>query len=62
MLFVLCGFEHSVANMYYFPAALLSSGTVSVYDYLFKNLLPVALGNMIGGAGLGIVYAKVYQD
>ena len=28
MLFVLCGFEHSIANMFYLPAALFASGKV----------------------------------
>ncbi len=62
MAFVLCGFEHSVANMYYIPVAMLQTQSVSVGDYLVKNLLPVTLGNILGGAGLAIVYAKVYKD
>lgn len=85
MLFVLCGLEHSVANMYYVPLALemrhLMEGgpfptlispdvedtrefyrAVTVSAYLVKNLLPVTLGNVIGGAGLSMIYAKVYGE
>ena len=55
MLFVLCGFEHSVANMFYIPAGMLQGAFTnavipSIDDYLFRNLLPVTIGNIIGGA------------
>ena len=55
MLFVLCGFEHSVANMFYVPAGMFMAsleGAVgpSVAGFLVGNLLPVTLGNIIGGA------------
>lgn len=66
MLFVVCGLEHSVANMYYLPAWLMLSvegnlglGPVAA---VLKNLLPVTMGNLIGGAGLAAVYAGVYHD
>ena len=62
MLFVLCGFEHSVANMYYIPLGMFTSSGVNAVDYLFNNLLPVTLGNILGGAGLAIVYAKVHKE
>lgn len=58
-LFVLCGFEHSIANMYYVPAGLFMNwfnGTatagLSVQSFLVENLLPVTIGNIIGGAVL----------
>ena len=53
-LFVLCGFEHSVANMYYIPAGifLAGNGELSWLD-LLRNLLPVTLGNLVGGCALG---------
>ena len=48
--FVLCGFEHSIANMYFLPAGLLAKGTlVSEFLRMFYNLIPVTLGNIIGG-------------
>ena len=38
-LFVISGYEHSVAEMFYFSAGKTS----------FQNLIPVTLGNIIGG-------------
>jgi formate transporter len=73
--FVAAGFEHSVANMYFVPFALfltwLDPGFVAARGldahaltwggFLARNLLPVTLGNVIGGAALvGGVYWFVY--
>ncbi|MBQ6414515.1 formate/nitrite transporter family protein [Candidatus Saccharibacteria bacterium] len=68
MLFVLSGFEHSVANMFYIPAGMLQgafSGIAapSIQAFLLHNLLPVTLGNLIGGAiivagGYYLIYHK----
>ncbi|MFT5440139.1 MAG: formate/nitrite transporter [Alphaproteobacteria bacterium] len=58
--FVALGFEHSVANMYFIPVAIMQSGGVTVGDLLY-NLVPVTLGNIVGGAGfVGLVYWIVY--
>lgn len=66
-VFVLCGFEHSIANMFYIPAGILEAARfdvaadgLSVYGMFVKNLLPVTLGNIIGGAGLGLLYWRIY--
>jgi formate transporter len=71
--FVAAGFEHSVANMYFIPVALLhrrwavSPGGLPPSDHLSwtafggRNLVPVTLGNVVGGAVLvGLVYWSVY--
>jgi formate transporter len=74
--FVALGFEHSVANMYFIPVALLIktnqawvNATAGVPDlsnvtwggFLFHNLLPVTIGNIIGGGLMvGAVYWFVY--
>ena len=76
--FVLAGFEHSVANMYFIPLGLFIKawapaamwtqiGATSVnyaaltWAGLVDNLIPVTLGNIIGGGGLvGLVYWFVY--
>lgn len=66
LMFVLCGFEHSVANMYYIAAGLFAksvpayaaaaaaagvdTGALTVGKMFVGNLLPVTLGNIIGGA------------
>lgn len=64
MVFVLCGYEHCVANMYYLPAGIFMSGGeaegLTWGAALFRNLLPVTLGNMAGGMGLGLCYHAVY--
>jgi len=59
--FVALGFEHSIANMYFIPLGMfLSEGDISLYD-LFYNLIPVTLGNIIGGSVcVALVYWLVY--
>ena len=65
--FVLCGFEHSVANMFYLPAGILAAGKYGVAaeglswaSMWTGNLLPVTLGNILGGCLVGVVYWAVY--
>ena len=77
MIFVLSGFEHSIANMYYICAGLFAKGNpvyaeaakaagvnldaLTVNGFLIKNLVPVTLGNIVGGALLvGCVYWFIY--
>ena len=75
MAFVALGFEHSVANMYFVPLGIILKGAaaslpalsgIPVKDltwvnFVFRNLLPVTIGNIIGGAGLvGMLYWSVY--
>jgi len=48
--FVALGFEHSVANMFLIPLGLWIAGD-SVLMPTVANLIPVTLGNIIGGAG-----------
>jgi formate/nitrite transporter len=59
--FVACGFEHSVANMFTLPFALMvdPSGVLGITPEraLVANLLPVTIGNVIGG---GVLVAGVY--
>lgn len=64
--FVVLGFEHSIANMFYlfigysFERNLLSS-SISLYG-IFNNLLFVTLGNIIGGLIIGIVLSYIKKD
>jgi len=58
--FVAIGFEHSVANMFILPAALLSHAPLTIVEVLTKNLIPVTIGNAIAGAviiGAGFSFA-----
>jgi len=50
MAFVAIGFEHSVANMFFVPAAIFATGKAAWGIFLVRNLLPVTLGNIVGGA------------
>ena len=63
--FVVCGFEHCIANLYYIPAGLfarhlpqyealaLEAGAdlsaLNLTGFLLGNPLPVTLGNLLGG-------------
>lgn len=48
--FVALGFDHSVANMFIIPLGMLRGADVTVGKFLMNNLLPVTLGNIVGGA------------
>lgn len=59
--FVVCGFEHSIANMYYLSVGMLfDSSLVNLGDALLHNLLPVTMGNVLGGALVGVAYYVTY--
>lgn len=61
--FVAFGAEHSVANMFLLPLGLLSgaSSSVSWLDIALKNIVPVTLGNIVGGAVCQTgLYSAVY--
>ena len=68
MLFVLCGFEHIVADMYFGVAGILTAAEYGIDaagltwgSFLLKNVLPVTLGNIVGGAGIvGAGYWLMY--
>lgn len=71
------GFEHSIANMYFVPYAILVAAvdpdfvagrglgpqahTLTWAAFLGRNMLPVTIGNIIGGSILvGTVYWFAY--
>ncbi|WP_402469152.1 formate/nitrite transporter family protein [Isoptericola aurantiacus] len=49
MLFFYMGFEHSIVNMFLFPAGLLMGGGFTIGDYLVWNEIPTVVGNLVGG-------------
>ncbi len=76
-VFVLCGFEHCVANMFYVPAGLFAL-TVPQYaelaaqagiettgltwgGFLINNLLPVTLGNLAGGVAFAALIGRCHS-
>ena len=68
MAFVASGFEHSVANMYFIPMGLLLKTELGLTapgltwsNFFVSNLIPVTLGNIIGGAVfVGFAYWFAY--
>jgi formate/nitrite transporter len=62
--FVACGFEHSVANMYFLPIGIaLAAGSTAPIPVsgAFANLAWVTIGNLLGGTLLvALVYWFVY--
>jgi formate transporter len=42
-------FEHSVVNMFLFPAGLMLHAPFSILDYFIWNEIPTVLGNLVGG-------------
>lgn len=69
--FVALGFEHSVANMFFIPAGILAqtgmestmlvSEQLTTGGFIWHNLIPVTLGNMLGGSiFVGLFYWFIY--
>ena len=66
--FVAAGFEHCVANMYFVPVGIFTAAEFGIAAeglnwgaFLVNNLLPVTLGNIVGGAGVvGLGYWAIY--
>lgn len=65
-VFVLCGFEHSIANMFFIPAGIFTAmeygQTVTALGMagFIHNLIPVTLGNVLGGVLVGAGYQYIY--
>lgn len=57
MTFVASGFEHCVANMYLIPLGLFANGTTAWGILtMFDNIIPVTLGNLVGGIFILVVH------
>jgi formate/nitrite transporter len=48
--FVALGLDHSVANMFIIPLGMMRGAEVTVAQMMANNLIPVTLGNIVGGA------------
>lgn len=57
--FVALGFEHCIANFYLLPIGMLSGAHITFADVL-ANMVPVILGNMLGGTLVAVAYYLVY--
>ena len=74
--FVICGFEHCVANMYYISAGIFAAANptyaalatqagidlsvLTLRNFLLTNLVPVTLGNILGGCLMGAIMWFAY--
>lgn len=73
--FVACGFEHSIANMFFIPMGIAVAGQAEVVQAagvtasqianvnvlgLVQNLIPVTVGNIIGGTSVGVIYWLIF--
>jgi formate transporter len=76
MTFIVSGFEHSVANMYYFSIGIINKGNPAYIEtshaidkignldiaHALYNIVPVTIGNIIGGAVfVGLAYWAGYR-
>lgn len=77
MTFIVSGFEHCVANMYYFSIALFCKGNPAFAEamklppeklakidipHIINNLIPVTLGNIVGGAFVAAIFWIVLKN
>ncbi|WP_319004499.1 formate/nitrite transporter family protein [Halobacillus litoralis] len=63
VLFVAGNFQHSAANMGYFSMGFLASDKYTWYEYIFFNLLPASIGNLIGGGILvSLLFSYAYKE
>lgn len=76
-LFIIGGYEHIVANMYYIPAGflislskeqvLISKISFSAISHInlagiIHNFIPVTIGNIIGGIIIGAMYNNIFKS
>jgi len=68
MAFVSSGFEHSVANMYFIPAGIMTAAltntatTVNWVNMWTSNLIIVTIGNIVGGMFfVGVLYWVAFR-
>jgi formate/nitrite transporter len=72
MAFVSSGFEHSIANMYFIPAGIFTQGfitdptklsaSVNWVTMWTSNVIPVTIGNIVGGLFfVGVIYWVAFR-
>jgi len=72
MCFVSTGFEHSVANMYFIPAGIMTQGLITDptkinagltwVTFWTNNLINVTIGNIVGGMFfVGVIYWVAFR-
>ncbi|MGF0095296.1 formate/nitrite transporter family protein [Peptoniphilus sp. SGI.035] len=61
LAFVSLGFEHSIANMTCFALTKILNPEFS-FALILKNLIPVTIGNIIGGVLIAVTYNTLGKD
>lgn len=77
-LFIILGFEHSIANMYYLTIGMLANTNSAIHalaiengiditvlnikNALLNNLLPVTIGNIIGGVVFSLCMVYIFKN
>jgi len=64
--FVALGLDHSIANMFLIPLGMMRGAEVTIAQMFMKNLIPVTLGNIVGGAlcvagGFGSAFGNWFE-
>ncbi len=59
--FVISGYEHIVANMFFIPMGMILGANISASNFL-TSLFAVTIGNVIGGLVISIMYHFIYND
>ncbi|XBW38601.1 hypothetical protein QEN19_004190 [Hanseniaspora menglaensis] len=53
--FVMSGFSHVIADMFLMTTGMFNGANISTGVFIWKNLLPVTLGNIVGGVFFSLV-------
>lgn len=62
MAFVVLGYEHCIANMFFIPLGMMEGADVTLSAFFIANLVPATLGNIVGGAlFVGLPHAALYM-
>mgnify|MGYP006178376871 CR=1 FL=1 len=59
--FIVIGFEHSIATAFFVPIAIMDGAPITAKAYIAKCLIPVTIGNMIGGCLFATVQTMMYS-
>jgi len=58
-LFVVCGFEHSIANMTLFSMEVMAGVDTITFSRILVNLAATTTGNILGGMALSLAYCAI---
>jgi len=59
-IFVSCGYDHVVANMFSVPLGIMFGADLTVAGYIKKSLIAAYIGNIIGALFVGMPATYIY--